>query len=55
MLNFHQLGIYPKDAQSYHKDMCSGMFLAAFFVMVRTKKHPKCPPTEEWIQKMLYS
>ena len=27
------LGIYPKDAQSYHKDMCSTMFIAALFVI----------------------
>ena len=32
------LGIYPKDAQPCHKDMCSTMFIAAFFVIVRTWK-----------------
>ena len=26
------LGIYPKDAQSYHKDVCSTIFIAALFV-----------------------
>ena len=30
------LGIYPKDAQSYHKDICSTMFIAALFVIART-------------------
>ena len=30
------LGIYPKGAQSCHKDMCSTMFIAALFVLVRT-------------------
>ena len=55
MLHFHQLGIYPKNAQSYPKDMCSSMFLAALFVIVRTKKQPKCPSTKEWIRKMWYS
>ena len=30
------LGIYPKDAQSCHKDMCSTMFIAALFVIART-------------------
>ena len=48
------MGIYPKDAQSYHKGMCSTMFIAALFVIARTQKQPKCPPTEEWIRKMWY-
>ena len=26
------LGIYLKDAQSFHKDMCSTIFTAAFFL-----------------------
>ena len=30
------LGIYLKDAQSYHKDTCSTMFIAVLFVMART-------------------
>ena len=45
------LGIYPKDAQSCHKDMCSTMFIAALFVIARTWKQPKCPLTKEWIKK----
>ena len=48
------LGIYPKDAQSCHKDMCSTMFLVALFVIARTWKQPKCPSIEEWIRKMWY-
>ncbi|CAO2587550.1 hypothetical protein LEMLEM_LOCUS4539, partial [Lemmus lemmus] len=35
------LGIYPKDAQSCHRDMCSTMFIAALFVIARTWKQPK--------------
>ena len=34
-------GYIPKDAQSYHKDMCPTMFIAASFVIVRTWKQPK--------------
>ena len=44
------LGIYPKDAQSYYKDMCSTMFIAALFIYLvidRTWKQPKCPSTEK--------
>ena len=48
------LGIYPKDAQSCHKDMCSTMFITAIFVIARTWKQPKCPLTKEWIRKMWY-
>ena len=48
------LGIYPKDAQSYHKNMCSTMFITALFVIIRIWKQPKYPLTEEWIRKMGY-
>ena len=48
------LDIFPKDAQSYHKDMCSTMFIEILFVIVRTWKQPKCPLTEEWIKKIWY-
>ena len=37
------LGIYSKDVQSYHKDMCSTVFIAALFVINRTWKHLECP------------
>ena len=40
-------GIYPKDAQSCHKDICSTMFIAALFVRARNWKKPKCPSTEK--------
>ena len=30
------------------------MFIAALFVIARTWKQPKCPPTEEWIRKVWY-
>ena len=48
------LGIYLKDAQSYHKDMCSTMFTEASFMITRTWKQPKCPSTKEWTRKMWY-
>ena len=43
--------IYPKDAQSCHKNMCSTMFIATLFVIARMWR---CPSTEEWIRKMWY-
>ena len=41
------LKIYPKDAQSYYKDICSTMFIAAVFLIVRTWKQPRFPSTKE--------
>jgi hypothetical protein len=48
------LGIYPKDAPPCHRCMCSTMVIAALFVIVRSWKQPRCPMTEEWIQKMWF-
>jgi len=47
-------GIYPKDAPTYNKDTCSTMFIADVFIKARSWKEPRCPSTEEWIQKMCY-
>ena len=30
------------------------MFIAALFIITRSWKEPRCPSTEEWIQKMRY-
>ena len=30
------------------------MFIAALHMIAKTWKQPKCPSTEEWIQKMWY-
>ena len=30
------------------------MFIAALFILAKTWKQPKCPPTDEWIKKMWY-
>jgi hypothetical protein len=30
------------------------MFIATFFIIARSWKEPRCPSTEEWIQKMWY-
>lgn len=46
------LDIHPKDAQSYHKDTWSTMFIASLFVMARTWKKSRCSSTEELIRKM---
>ena len=48
------LGIYPEDVPNNKKDTCSNMFIAVLFIIVRSWKEPRCPSTEEWIQKMWY-
>ena len=48
------LGIYPEDGPTGNKDICSSMFMAAFFIMARSWKESRCPSTGEWIQKMWY-
>jgi hypothetical protein len=43
------LGIYPKDAPTCNKDICSTMFKLALFIIARSWKEPRCPSTEECI------
>ena len=40
------LGIYPKDAHQ------TTMFIETLFVMAKSWKQPRCPTTEERIQKI---
>jgi hypothetical protein len=46
------LGIYPEAVPTSKKETCSTMFIAALFIVARSWKEPRCPSTEEWIQKM---
>ena len=48
------LGIYPREAPTYNKDICTTMFLAALFIIARSWKEPRCPSEDEWIQKLWY-
>jgi len=48
------LGICPKDALTYNKYSCSTIFIAAWFIIARSWKEPRCPSTKAWIQKMWY-
>jgi hypothetical protein len=48
------MGIYAEDAPTCNKDTCSTMFIAAIFIIARSWKEPRCPSTEQWIQKMWY-
>jgi hypothetical protein len=48
------LGIYTEDVPTCNKDTCSTMFIAALFIVARSWKEPRCPSTEELMQKMWY-
>ena len=38
----------------FWKDKCTLMFITALFILAKTWKQPKCPPIDEWINKMWY-
>jgi hypothetical protein len=48
------LGIYSEEVPTVNKNTISTMFIAALFIIARSWKEPRCPSTEEWIQKMWY-
>ena len=48
------LGIYPEDVPTGNKHTRCTMFIAALFIIARSRKQPKCPSMEEWIQKIWY-
>jgi hypothetical protein len=48
------LGIYTEEVPTGKKNTCSTMFIAALFIIDRSWIEPRCPSTEEWIQKMWY-
>jgi hypothetical protein len=46
------LGIYSEVVPTCNKYTCFTMFIEALFIIARSWKEPRCPLTEEWIQKM---
>ena len=49
------LGIYPKKTKTLiQKDTCTPMFTEALFTIAKIWKQPKCPSTNEWINKVWY-
>ena len=48
------LGIYPREAPTYNKNICTTMFLAALFIIARSWKEPRCFSVDVWIQKLWY-
>jgi hypothetical protein len=49
------LGIYPEDVPTCNMDTCFTMFIACLFTIAKRWKEPRCPSTEEWIQKLWYT
>ena len=47
------LGIYL-EKNMVQKDTYTPVFIAALFIIAKTRKQPKCPLTNEWIKKMWY-
>ena len=47
------LGIYTEKT-IIQKDTCIPVCIAALFTIARTWKQPRCPLTDEWIQKLWY-
>jgi hypothetical protein len=45
---------YPEEVSTVNKNTCSNIFIVALFMITRSLKEPRCPSTEEWIQKMWY-
>ena len=45
------LGIYPEKTK-IEKDSCIPLFTAVLFTIARTWKQPRCPSTDEWINKL---
>ena len=46
-------GIYPEEI-IIEKDTCTPMFIAGRFIIAKVWKQPRCPSTDEWIQKLWY-
>jgi hypothetical protein len=45
------LGIYPEDAPTCNKDTYSTMFIAALFILARTRKNPDVPQQRNGYKK----
>ena len=44
---------YPEETR-VEKDTCTPLFTAALFTIARIWKQPRCPLTDEWIEKLWY-
>ena len=47
------LGIHTEETRS-ERDTCTPVFIAALFIIARTRKQPGCPLADKWIRKLWY-
>ena len=49
------LELYSKNAEApIQKSLCTPMFIAAQFTIVKCYLQPRCPSVNEWIKKLWY-
>jgi hypothetical protein len=49
------LGIFVKEYKStYTQDTCTAMFKEALFTILKPRNQPRCPTTNDWVNKMRY-
>ena len=49
------LELYPKNPETLiQKNLCTPMFIATQFTVVKCWKQPKCPLVNEWMKKLWY-
>ena len=47
------LDIHTKEIR-IERDTCTPMFIAALFIIARTRKQPRCPSADQWTRKPWY-
>ena len=47
------LGIHAEETR-IKRGTCTPMFIAALFILARTRKQLRCPSTDEWMRKLWY-
>ena len=47
------LGIHNEETR-IERDTCTPMFIAALFIIARTRQQLRCPSADEWIRKRWY-
>ena len=49
------LGIYPRDTGVLiYRGTCTSRFIVALSTIAKLLEEPKCPSTDEWIQKLWF-
>lgn len=46
--------VYTRNKAGYPRDICTPMFIGTLFTIAKMRKQPKCPSTDERINKMQY-